>query len=48
MMSDLPVERLGYRHQQFSNCGVDYFGLIRVTIHRSKKKKMGFSVNLQD
>ena len=42
MMSDLPLERLGYRQPPFSNWGVDYFGPVLVTIRRSSEKRWGF------
>ena len=41
-MSDLPIERLGYRQAPFNNCGVDYFGPFHVTIRRSSKKRWAF------
>ena len=41
-MSDLPIERLGYRQAPFNNCGVDYFGPFRVTIRRSSEKRWAF------
>ena len=42
MMSDLPLERLGYRQPPFSNCGVDCFGPVLVTIRRSSEKRWVF------
>ena len=41
-MSDLPIERLGYRQPPFNNCGVDYFGPFHVTICRSSEKRWAF------
>ena len=41
-MSDLPIERLGYRQAPFNNCGVDYFGPFHVTIRRSSEKRWAF------
>ena len=41
-MSDLPIERLGYRQAPFNNCGVDYFGPFHVTIRRSLEKRWAF------
>ena len=41
-MSDLPIERLGYRQAPFNNCGVDYFGPCHVTIRRSSEKRWAF------
>ena len=42
VMSDFPVERLGYRHRLFSNCSVDYFGPIYVTVCRMTEKRCAF------
>ena len=39
LMSDLPIERLGYRHRPFSNCVVDHFGPLNVTVHHSSEKR---------
>ena len=41
-MSDLPIERLGYRQAPFNNCGVDYFGHFHVTIRRRSEKRWAF------
>ena len=41
-MAELPVERLGYRQPPFTNCGVDYFGPIYVSIRRSSEKRWCF------
>ena len=42
IMTDLPIERLGYPQPPFSNTGVDYFGLFLVPIRRSTEKRWGF------
>ena len=42
IMSDLPIERLGYKQPPFSNTGVDYFGPFQVPIRRSTEKRWGF------
>ena len=42
LLSDLPIERLGYRQAPFNNCGVDYFGPFHVTIRRSSEKRWAF------
>ncbi|XP_063728551.1 uncharacterized protein LOC134856114 [Symsagittifera roscoffensis] len=42
MMTELPVERLGYRQPPFTNCGVDYFGPFYVSIRRSSEKRWCF------
>ena len=42
MMSDLPIERLGYRHWLFSNCVVEYFDPFFGTIHRSSEFRWAF------
>ena len=40
-MSDLPVERLGYKQPSFNHTVVDYFGPLYVTVHRSTEKRCG-------
>ena len=42
IMSNLPIERLGYKQPPFSNTGVDYFGPFQVPIRRSTEKRWGF------
>ena len=42
IMSDLPVERLGYKKPPFNHTGVDYFGPLYVPVHRSTEKIWGF------
>ena len=42
IMSDLPIERLGFKQPPFSNTGVDYFGPFQVPIRRSTEKRWGF------
>ena len=41
-MSDLPIERHGYRQAPFNNCGVGYFGPFHVTVRRSSEKRWAF------
>ena len=38
IMSDLPVERLGYKQLPFNHTGVDYFGPLYVPVCRSTEK----------
>ena len=41
-MSDLPVERLGYKQPPFNHTGVDYFGPLYVPVRRSTEKRREF------
>ena len=41
-MSDLPVERLGYKQPPFNHTGVDYFGPLYVPVRRSTEKRWEF------
>ena len=38
IMSDLPVERVGYKQPPFNHTGVDYFGPLYVPVRRSTEK----------
>ena len=38
---DLPLARLDQTHRPFTNCGVDYFGPVTVTIGRRHEKRWG-------
>ena len=42
IMSDLPVEHLGYKQPPFNHTGVDYFGPLYVPVRRSTEKRCGF------
>ena len=42
IMSDLPVERLGYKQPPFNHTGVEYFGPLYVPVRRSTEKNWGF------
>ena len=42
IMSDLPVERLGYTQPPFNHTDVDYFGPLYVPVCRSSEKRWGF------
>ena len=42
IMSDLPVERLGYKQPPFNHTGVDYFGPLYVPVRRSTEKDGDF------
>ena len=42
IMSDLPVERLGYKQPPFNHTGVNYFGPLYVPVRRSTEKRWGF------
>ena len=41
-MSNLPVERLGYKQPPFYHTRVDYFGPLYVPVRRSTEKRWGF------
>ena len=41
-MSDLPVERLGYKQPPLNHTVVDYFGPLYVPVRRSTEKRWGF------
>ena len=41
-MSDLSIERLGYKHPAFSNTGVEYSGPFLVPIRKSTEKIWAF------
>ena len=41
-MSDLPVERLGYKQPPFNHTGLDYFGPLYVPVRRSTEKRWEF------
>ena len=41
IMSDLPVERLGYKQAPFNHTGVDYFEPLYVLVRRSTEKRWG-------
>ena len=41
-MSDLTVERLGYKQPRFNHAGVDFFGLLYVQARRRTEKRWGF------
>lgn len=38
---DLPAARVDYSHRPFTNCGVDYFGPMTITIGRRREKRWG-------
>ena len=40
IMSNLPVERLGYKQPPFKHTGVDYFGPIYVPVRRNTEKRL--------
>ena len=42
IMSDLPVQRIGYKQPPFNYTGVDYFGPLYVSVRRSTEKQWGF------
>ena len=42
LLCQTSVERLGYRHRPFSNCGVEFFSPFYVTIRRSSEKRWAF------
>ena len=42
IMSDLPVERLGYKQPPCNHTGVHYFGSLYVPVRRSTEKRWGF------
>ena len=42
IMSNLPVERLGYKQLPFNHMGVDYFGPLYVSVRSSTEKRWGF------
>ena len=42
IMSNLPIERLGYKQSPFSNTSVDYFGPLLVPIRRSTERRWSF------
>ena len=42
IMSNLPVEGLGYKQQPFNHTGVDYFGPLYVPVRRITEKGWGF------
>ena len=46
IMSDLPVEGLGYKQPPFNHTGVDYFGPPYVPVFAEALKKMGISFYL--
>ena len=41
IMSDLPVERLGYKQSPFNHTDVNYFGPLYVPVRRSTEKRWG-------
>ena len=43
IMSNLPVERLGYKQPPFNHTGVDYFGPLYVPVRRSTEKRQAQS-----
>ena len=44
ILSDLPNERLGFKHPPFSNTDVDHFGTFMVPILRSTEKRRSFLI----
>ena len=42
ILSNLPVERLGYKQPPFNHTAVDYFGPLYVPVRRSTEKRWGF------
>ena len=42
IISDLPVERLGYKQPPFNHTGVDHVGPLYVPVRRSTEKRWGF------
>ena len=42
IMSDLPVERLGYKQPPFNHTAVDYFRPLYFPVRRSTEKRWGF------